>query len=57
MNSTAQNTKYVNTSSYSICGLTEDLELEERADFAGGADAVAKLLGRLRVMPMPASIA
>ena len=31
------------SSRYSIRGLEEGLELEERADFAGGADAVAKL--------------
>ena len=36
-----------------MCGLMQDLELEECADFAGGADVVAKLLGHLRVMPMP----
>ena len=47
MDSRAQNTKHTNTSSYSICGLKEGLELEERSDFAGGADAVAKLLGHL----------
>ena len=45
MDSRAQNTKHTNTSSYSICGLKEGLELEERVDFAGGVDAVAKLLG------------
>ena len=47
MVSRAQNTKHTNISSYSICGLKEGLELEERADFAGGVDAVAKLLGHL----------
>ena len=35
------------SSRYSIRGLEEGLELEERADFAGGADAVAKLLRHL----------
>ena len=33
--------------SRSICGLRAGLELEERADVAGGADAVAQLLGHL----------
>ena len=42
MDSRAQDTKHTNTSSYSIRGLKEGLELEERADFAGGPDAIKR---------------